>query len=91
MAEGKRGEVQAQAVWVDTEEPEPAFVDEVYIQGVADRFYLTFGQIRLPLAAEEGPVTAQIRAVARVIVPKESLRRIVDALSRTLSQAEGKK
>jgi hypothetical protein len=90
MAEAKGGEVQARAVWVDTEDPEPTFADEVYIQGIGDRFYLTFGQVRLPLAAEEGPVTAQIRAVARLIVPKESLKRIVEVLSRTVSQAEGK-
>jgi len=76
--------------WGKGEALEPIFADNLHLQRINDQFYLTFGQVRLPLI-ETNPaerVVAEIRPVVRLIVPKDALQRVVNMLSRNLKPGE---
>lgn len=58
------------------------YVDEMLIQVVNERAYLTFGQIRLPLATEPSETAqVEIRPVTRLIVSVATLKRMLDVLN----------
>ena len=84
---------EAKAVWADALAVDPVFVDELYLQMVNDRYYLTFGQLRLPLvdpSDSSEPIVAQLQPVVRLIVAKGTLKRFAAALSGAIGPASGK-
>lgn len=56
------------------------FVDNLHLQILNDQVYLTFGQIRVGVAAQEvegsEPPTAEIKPIARLVLTQEGLARV---------------
>lgn len=92
MAEAKRAvrtELQARVRWL-TENLDQIIADELQLQWVNDRFYLTFGQIQVPFVEPEGGnFVADIRPVGRYVVSRQSLEKIRDLLNRVLDDSAG--
>ena len=86
----ERQEVQFQLQWGDPSSLDQVFVDQLAIQSVEERFYLTFGQIRMPLNAVAGGA-APIQPMVRLIVSTESLQRMVEVLRRSVPPSPEKK
>ena len=77
-----------QAYWGSGSDLEPRFADHVQLYRVESHYHLTFGQSQVPITAGSGaaPVN-EIRPIARVIVPKEVIRRMVTLIE--MHQADG--
>ena len=87
--ETKGSQPALEAYWGKADHLEPVLVDNLHLQRVNNQYYLTFGQIRLPLVeAPTERVVAEIRPMTRLIIPRDALRRIVELLSRTLKHEE---
>ena len=86
------GEQTLEVYWGSAEHLEPIFADNLHLQRIGDLFYLTFGQVRVPVLEGEQTkrLVAEIHPMARMIVPKAALDRIADLLHRTLGRGEGK-
>lgn len=85
-ADGKPGQVQLDVAWTGGAELEPVFVDNLHLARVNNQYYLTFGQIRLPVSSGTAPKTGELRSMVRLVVTRESLERIVALLNRNLEK-----
>ncbi|MEK7239199.1 MAG: hypothetical protein AAB224_01300 [Gemmatimonadota bacterium] len=77
--------------WEDaTSIPQP-FVDQLHIRVVQGNYYLTFGQLNLPVFDGEPPedFVARIHPVARMVVPAPEMERMLEALRRINVSAKG--
>lgn len=84
-SDGITREVTLEVFWGDADAVEPVFADNLALQRVNEQFYLTFGQIRLPAtSAVTDRTVAEIRPVARLIIPKDALHRVAELLTRNL-------
>lgn len=77
--EPKQGEIRAE--WSDAAALDQVMVSELFLHMIRDHAYLTFGQIRLPVGDIEGK-TAEIRPMARLVIPREALSRMLTVLNR---------
>ncbi|CAN5881151.1 hypothetical protein BH11GEM1_BH11GEM1_23210 [soil metagenome] len=84
MKEVVRKEMQIRAEWSDPRVLDVIVADELQLQDVGDRCYLTFGQVRLPIISEEMDenATGVIQSVVRLVVTKKALLEMLKALSR---------
>lgn len=68
--------------WSSDQDVGQVYVDEMLIQIVNERAYVTFGQIRMPLATKPSETArVEIRPVARLIVSVETLKKMLDVLN----------
>ena len=82
--------VEVKPHWGGGTEIEPIFVDQLHILRIENQFYLTFGQTRFPIV--EGPggtIDAEIKAVVKMVIPKEALQRIVSLLAMNAESEKG--
>lgn len=80
-----RGGVQAQ--WSSGDHLDPMFSDHLHLSRINDQFYLTFGQLRPGIDQPDGtvsPITAEIRPLIRLIVPRDALAKVVALLTKGL-------
>ncbi len=84
-----KGEVQLGLRWGDANELEQVLADELQIQSVNNRFYLTFGQILVPVVEPKEGQVVEIRPVGRFVVSKTSLEKIRNLLERVLDREKG--
>ena len=79
----QRGEIKLGGAWSDASQIEQVFVDELQIQDIGDRCYITFGQVRLPdvEASKQSGAKVEIRPVVRLIVTKAALTKMLNALN----------
>ena len=63
--------------------------DEVFIQDLGDRIFLTFGQIQLPLNLGAVPDSIQVLPVARLVMTRASMQKLQVLLAnRSTDQSE---
>lgn len=75
--------MQVKGQWSDARVVDPIFVDEMQIQDLGDRCYITFGQIRLPSIEQvtESNTAAEIRPVVRIIATRATIAKMLAVLS----------
>lgn len=80
-----------QAVWVDADVLAPQFADHVQITRVESHYHVTFGQSQVPITRDSrtAPVN-EIRPIARMIVPKEVIRRMITMIEQDSPDVAGK-
>lgn len=90
IAEVQRTEVKLTGKWSDAKDVEPVFVDEMQIQGLDDRVYITFGQVRLPTveAGQQSPAEVEIRPVVRLVLTPATLEKLLKSLSRVIEKSQ---
>lgn len=74
--------------WGSPEGVEIVWADNLHLQRVNNQYYLTFGQVRPPVAEGIERIVAEIRPVARLVVTKDALKRITDLLAKGLKDPE---
>jgi hypothetical protein len=76
--------------WPEIRELPLVFADQVHIQRVPDRFYVTFGQVNLPIISGAPPsgFRADVRPVIRLVITAEDMRRIVGAIQTVMEPVE---
>lgn len=80
-----------QAVWVDADALAPQFADHVQIARVESHYHLTFGQSQVPITADSGTAAVnEIRPIARMIVPKEVIRRMITMIEQNSPDVGGR-
>jgi hypothetical protein len=86
----KAANVNITAVWSDPASLPIDFVDQLHIQRVGDRYFLTFGQGNFPLVEgkPEADLKIQIRPVHRYVISSADLRRMIVAATTTLASEE---
>ena len=83
-----RGMIQAK--WSSGDHLDPMFCDHLHLSRINEQFYLTFGQLRPGIDQPDGtmsPITAEIRPLARLIVPSDALAKIVALLTKGIDPA----
>lgn len=86
MAEApESGRGQLSVTWSDADHLDPVFADNMHMVLVNDQYYVTFGQLRLPIVPENSGI-GKIHPIARLIVPRDALQRIVEVLTRNLER-----
>lgn len=85
----RRRSPRPQVFWGGGQDLEPRFADHVQLSRVESHYHLTFGQSHVPITTDSGtaPVN-EIRPIARVIVPRAVIRRMV-TLIEMRQQEEG--
>lgn len=73
VREGQRIQVQAQ--WSNADHLDPVFADNLHVMRLNEQFYLTFGQIRLPMTEAQDSMVGELRTMVRLVVPKDALQR----------------
>ena len=71
-----------ESFWGNADQLDLVFVDNIHVQRINDQFYLTFGQVRPPVEIPPSRMVAEIRPVARLVVPRDALTKIVELLGR---------
>lgn len=68
--------------WSSDHDVGQVYVDEMLVQVVNERAYITFGQIRMPLAITPSDAAqVEIRPMARLIVSVDTLKRMLAVLN----------
>ncbi len=83
--------VRIEAHWGPVDDLEPVFADHLHVNRANDQFYLTFGQTQVPVLDKPeapGAITAEIRPIARLIVPLNALERMRDLLRRIVEAGQ---
>jgi len=78
--EGATASGRMTAQWVESASPELQFADQLHVIRVDDRFYLTFGQTRVPVGSSGGELLGEIHPVARLVLTKQAMTAIVGIL-----------
>jgi hypothetical protein len=88
---GNAGAVQFK--WADATALPIHAVEQLHVQSVQGRFYLTFGQLNLPVMVEGPPpgFKADVRPVARLMVLPQDLESIVRTLQTVLDASRAPK
>lgn len=82
-------EVQLQLIWSTPVDLEPVYVDNMLLQKANEQYYVTFGQVRLPVSqAAPANATLEIRPVVRIIVSSQALRGMLEVLNRSIGLKE---
>jgi hypothetical protein len=79
--------VRLEAHWAGDSDVAPIFADQLHVLGLNDTFYMTFGQLRPPVVEKEArptDVVAEIKVVAKLILPRQALKQIRDLLNSRL-------
>jgi hypothetical protein len=84
MTEAAATQMQVHAVWGDPLSLDVVFADELQLQDIGDRCYLTFGQVRLPslVTAADSEKAGVIQPVVRLVVTKSAVLKMLRALNR---------
>ena len=86
---GKRKEVGLR--WTPGQKLPLSFADQLHMTRIGDQVYVTFGQTRLPVTGEgEEGFSAEIDSVASLVIPTQSLERMVQVLQSALVGSEAK-
>ena len=81
-----QGEVTARLVWVDSLDVEPRIVDELHVQNIGGRIYLTLGQTRVPIVQpQDGTAVAEVRPIAKILVAPDFLAKVHKVIGHVLS------
>ncbi len=80
VAESENSGFRLEVTWVSAEDLEPVFVDNLHLALVNNQYYLTFGQLRLPMVFPDPPTKGRIHPVARFVIPREALQNIIALL-----------
>jgi hypothetical protein len=80
----RRETSRPQAYWGEAASLEPQFADHVQLSRVESHYHITFGQSQVPVTTDSGtaPVN-EIRPIARMIIPKDVIRRMVTLIRQT--------
>lgn len=86
----KSTQVEVKAVWKERLELDHVLTDEAFLQLLGDKYYLTFGQHRIPMTgqAQEGVVKLEIHPVSKLVLTPQALAKIRDMLNRMLPAEE---
>ena len=90
MPEVKRTEHKLEGAWSEARDVDPIFVDELELQGLGDRTYITFGQLRLPTvqAGTQPGAQVEIRPVVRLVVTTATLEKMLVALKAAMDRVQ---
>lgn len=78
---------QVTAKWGDGSDLDQVFVDELLIHLVKERVYITFGQLKMPLVGPEtSQAVAEVVPMARVIITRDSLQKMLDVLNKLVDE-----
>jgi hypothetical protein len=80
--------VEVRPQWAEAPHLDLLFADNLYLTRVNDQYYLSFGHLypSVEQPKDASSLTAELRPVVRLMVPKEALKRMVDLLSRALDR-----
>ena len=81
--------VQLTLTWSSADQIDLVHVDHLHLARVKDQFYLTFGQVRMPVDTS-GPLTGEIRPAARLVLTREALARMVGLLNANVERKDEK-
>jgi hypothetical protein len=81
-------EVPLNAAWGEPEGLAPLFSDQVHLAKVAGQFYLTFGQVRVPIARPEPGAAVEIRPITQIVIPRHALASLATLLQQALEHWE---
>lgn len=75
--------------WMNAQELPLVLADQVHIQAVPGRYYITFGQVNLPVfvGAPPSDFRADVRPVVRLVISTEDFKRILSAVDGVVKQA----
>jgi hypothetical protein len=80
-------QIKLELQWGDAEHLEPIFVDNIHLARVNDQFYLTFGQIRLPVKGVTSS-SGELRPMVRLVLTKDTVEKITVLLARNLEKGK---
>lgn len=72
---------KVEAKWLPTDDSLPIAASELFIQILGRNVFLTFGAMRTPPLGVGPAEVAEIEAVARLVVSRETLNAVSDALA----------
>ncbi len=77
----RRATPRQQTLWTNAD-LEPVFADQVQLTRVGSQYYLTFGQLRVPVNVGEDHAAEvrEIRPVAQIVFPTDALDQLQKAL-----------
>lgn len=74
-----KGGFQLEVTWAEGPNLEPVFVDNLHMAQVNNQYYLTFGQLRVPVGSTR---RGEIHPMACFVLSRESITRLVDLLGK---------
>ena len=81
LQRNRRETPRQQTLWTNAD-LEPIFADQMQLTRVGTQYYLTFGQLRVPVndGTDRPTDVHDIRPVAQIVFPEEALGRLQKAL-----------
>jgi len=77
--------IEVRGHWADASQLDPIYADQLHLVRLENQFFLVFGQTRLPVVeGRSSTVDAEIKPMARFVVSKEALGRMINLLNQNV-------